>query len=132
MDKILLLGAGKIGGAIVEMLGSSGDYEMTVADHDQSLLDGLHRHDAKRERLEIDDQAALRQVMQGKDAVISALPYYLNVAVATTARDLGVHYFDLTEDVETTRHVEQIADGAETAFMPQSGLAPGFISVVAH
>ncbi len=132
MDRILLLGAGKIGAAIIEMLGSSGDYDVSVADRDQSLLNALHRHDITREVVDIDDIAALRGVMEGKEAVLSALPYYLNVAVATAARDLGLHYFDLTEDVETTRHVSRIADGANTAFMPQCGLAPGFISVVAN
>jgi len=132
LDRILLLGAGKIGAAIIEMLGSSGDYDVSVADRDQSLLNALHRHDITREVVDIDDIAALRGVMEGKEAVLSALPYYLNVAVATAARDLGLHYFDLTEDVETTRHVSRIADGANTAFMPQCGLAPGFISVVAN
>ena len=132
MERILLLGAGKIGAAIVEMLGTSGDYELTVGDHDEGLLAQLNGHDAGRESLDVEDAAALRRVMAGKDAVVSALPYYLNTAVAEAARETGLHYFDLTEDVETTRAVAAIADGAETAFMPQCGLAPGFISIVAN
>ncbi len=132
MERILLLGAGKIGGAIVEMLGASGDYELTVGDVDEGLLAQLHRDGVARELLDVEDAAALKRVMDAKDAVISALPYYLNTAVATAARDVGLHYFDLTEDVETTRAVAAIADGAATAFMPQCGLAPGFISIVAH
>lgn len=132
MDNILLLGAGKIGGAIVELLGACGDYDLTVGDRDDRLLDGLHRDDIQRVILDITDGAALRGVMDGKDAVISALPFYLNEDVASAARDLGLHYFDLTEDVETTRHVQRIAQGANSAFMPQCGLAPGFISIVAH
>ena len=70
--------------------------------------------------------------MAGKDAVISALPFYLNEEVASSAHDLGLHYFDLIEDLETTRHVQRIAQGANSAFMPQCGLAPGFISIAAH
>jgi saccharopine dehydrogenase-like NADP-dependent oxidoreductase len=136
MDNILLLGAGKIGGAIVELLGACGDYALTVGDRDDRLLDGLLRpggpDDIQRVILDISDGAALRGVMDGKDAVISALPFYLNEDVASAARDLGLHYFDLTEDVETTRHVQRIAQGASSAFMPQCGLAPGFISIVAH
>ena len=67
----------------------------------------------------------------GAQAVISGLPYYCNVAVAEAARAAGVHYFDLTEDVEVTRAVRRIADGAAQAFVPQCGLAPGFISIAA-
>src|SRR6185437_9674099 len=42
-----------------------------------------------------------------------------------------IHYFDLTEDVEVTRAVRAIATGATRAFVPQCGLAPGFISIAA-
>ena len=66
------------------------------------------------------------------DAVISSLPYYCNVAVAEAARRAGIHYFDLTEDVEVTRAVRRIAEGAAQAFVPQCGLAPGFISIAAN
>ena len=66
------------------------------------------------------------------DAVISSLPYYCNVAVAEAARRAGIHYFDLTEDVEVTRAVRRISAGAAQAFVPQCGLAPGFISIAAN
>ena len=65
-------------------------------------------------------------------AVVSGLPYYCNVAVAEVARELGLHYFDLTEDVAVTEAVRKIAEGAEQVFAPQCGLAPGFISIAAN
>ena len=43
-----------------------------------------------------------------------------------------MHYFDLTEDVEVTKHIKDLSKGASQAFVPQCGLAPGFISIVAH
>jgi len=43
-----------------------------------------------------------------------------------------VHYFDLTEDVRTTHAIRSLAEGAPQAFMPQCGLAPGFIGIAAH
>jgi saccharopine dehydrogenase-like NADP-dependent oxidoreductase len=52
--------------------------------------------------------------------------------VAKVAREAGIHYFDLTEDVEVTRAVRATAEGAATAFVPQCGLAPGFISIAAN
>ena len=132
MNKIIILGGGKIGAAIVELLGTSGDYDLVVADRDEAMLKTLHRHDIKRHALDVTDKDELRKLMTGGDAVISALPYYLNSGVAELCRDCGLHYFDLTEDVETTRNVRAIADGADKVFMPQCGLAPGFISIVAH
>jgi saccharopine dehydrogenase-like NADP-dependent oxidoreductase len=78
------------------------------------------------------DADALRQAMQGQDAVVNALPYHLATLAATQAREAHCHYFDLTEDVAATKAIKELADGAATAFMPQCGLAPGFIGIVAH
>jgi saccharopine dehydrogenase-like NADP-dependent oxidoreductase len=60
------------------------------------------------------------------------LQYYCNPTVAAAARRANIHYFDLTEDVEVTRSVRRTAEGAASAFVPQCGLAPGFISIAAH
>jgi saccharopine dehydrogenase-like NADP-dependent oxidoreductase len=82
--------------------------------------------------VDIADAVALQSALRGHFAVLSAAPYHLTGHVAQAARAAGVHYFDLTEDVATTRLVKELADGASTAFVPQCGLAPGFISIVAH
>ncbi|HSQ70009.1 MAG TPA: saccharopine dehydrogenase C-terminal domain-containing protein [Steroidobacteraceae bacterium] len=138
MHKVLILGAGKIGALISGLLGESGDYEVHVADVDPNIagavvdahgLDRLRAHgvDAR------DPQALARQLREHPvDAVISSLPYYCNVAVAEAARAAGAHYFDLTEDVAVTRAVRELATGANRAFVPQCGLAPGFVSIAAN
>ena len=59
-------------------------------------------------------------------------PPQLFAEVFAAARQAGAHYFDLTEDVEVTRSVRRIAEGARQAFVPQCGLAPGFISIAAN
>jgi saccharopine dehydrogenase-like NADP-dependent oxidoreductase len=44
---------------------------------------------------------------------------------------LGRSYFDLTEDVATTNFVRSLAEGNRGTFMPQCGLAPGAINIIA-
>ncbi|HLO75140.1 MAG TPA: saccharopine dehydrogenase C-terminal domain-containing protein, partial [Magnetospirillum sp.] len=73
----------------------------------------------------------LRSLLSGHEVVAAALPSQLTVQVAEAARAEGLHYFDLTEDVETARAVRAVGEGAQTVFMPQCGLAPGFVSMVA-
>ena len=51
--------------------------------------------------------------------------------LAEAAAAQGVHYLDLTEDVASTRRVKELALTAKAALIPQCGLAPGFISIVA-
>jgi saccharopine dehydrogenase-like NADP-dependent oxidoreductase len=130
--KLTLVGTGKIGEAIVTLLDETGDYELTLVDQNAERL-GMFRDGGFRTRTcALDDGAALVPLLEGQDAVISACPYHLTPLVAGAAKAAGVHYFDLTEDVESTRAVKRMADGAGTAFVPQCGLAPGFISIAAH
>lgn len=130
--RVTLLGAGHIGQTIARLLATSGDYQLTVVDRQPeplALLDGLPL--ATRVADTADDSVLLA-LLRGQNAVINALPYYLATRVATQAREAGCHYFDLTEDVAATRAIKALAEGASTAFMPQCGLAPGFIGIVAH
>jgi saccharopine dehydrogenase-like NADP-dependent oxidoreductase len=135
MMNIALLGAGHIGRTIAALLGATGDYRVTVLDHDAGALERLATALGDTVAtcvVDSEDARALLGALRGQDAVLNALPYHLAVTVATLAREAGCHYFDLTEDVAATRAIKRLAEGARTAFMPQCGLAPGFVGVVAH
>ncbi|MGV2128893.1 saccharopine dehydrogenase C-terminal domain-containing protein [Agrobacterium vitis] len=133
MKNISIIGAGKIGGAIAHLLAETGDYRVTVADHNAEQLAKLAAHPSVATALvDIADKAALDAHLHGQFAVLSAAPFHLTGAIAESAARSSCHYLDLTEDVATTKKVEALAEGAHTAFIPQCGLAPGFISIVAH
>jgi len=118
---------------ITDLLADSGDYRVTVADHSPEALAGVQEHEQVATlQLDVTDKEALRGALDGKFAVLSAVPFSFTVHVAEAAAAAGVHYFDLTEDVATTRHVEELAETATAVLMPQCGLAPGFVSIVAH
>jgi saccharopine dehydrogenase-like NADP-dependent oxidoreductase len=132
MTRLTLLGAGKIGDAIIHLLSHCGDYELTVADNDPVRLDLIPGGRARKQMLDIRDENAVADLLKGQDVVLSACPYYLTQIIARAALSGGTHYLDLTEDVESTRIVQRLSDGADHAFIPQCGLAPGFISIAAH
>lgn len=138
MHKVLILGAGKIGTLISGLLAESGSYEVHLGDvsaeQAQSVSNAHNLPKLKPFRVDAADAAALAAHLKAHpvDAIISSLPFYCNVGVAEAARNAGAHYFDLTEDVEVTRNVRRIAKDAPQAFVPQCGLAPGFISIAAH
>ena len=132
MEKIVLAGGGKVGEMIVDLLITSGAYEVTLIDADEAALQRIpDRTRLRKTRLDVSDTVALTKLLQGHFAVISACPFYLTTAVARAAAAAGVHYLDLTEDVASTQLVREIAKGAATSFVPQCGLAPGFVSIVA-
>lgn len=133
MRDILLIGAGKIGETIAELLCGSGDYRVTVADRSDLQLQKLpKRTHMKTLVLDVSDEGALTTAMKGRYAVLSAAPYSVTGKIAIAAHKAGVHYLDLTEDVANTRLVKKLAESAKSTFIPQCGLAPGFISIVAN
>lgn len=119
---------------IARLLADTGDFELTVADSRPEALERISKLTGAATALcDATDASQLATTMGDCQSVISALSYHHNPAVAAAALDAGVSYFDLTEDVETTAQVRAIADkaGDGQIFMPQCGLAPGFISIIA-
>jgi saccharopine dehydrogenase-like NADP-dependent oxidoreductase len=131
--RLLILGAGHIGRAVAHLL--------TTADgeprYDVSLAD-KHFEPHVRERfgdrchtVDRDDVESFAHLIDGHQIVINALPFHLGSAIARAAAGRA-HYFDLTEDLDAARVIRSLAEGSPTAFMPQCGLAPGFISIAAY
>lgn len=135
MTKVLLLGAGKIGRAICKFLGHTNDYQITVTDYSEAALEKLSEApNTKTQQLDVTDHSALQKIVAKHDVAISALSYMFNPKVAEACLAGGTSYFDLTEDIATTKAVKKIAKSATKGqiFMPQCGLAPGFTGIVGH
>jgi saccharopine dehydrogenase-like NADP-dependent oxidoreductase len=130
---IALFGAGKIGEAITALLSSSGRYAVKVCDADIANPSKLAKAwpNVSAHTLNLSDSSATRDLLKGCSLVISALPFACNVTVAQAAADCNVHYADLTEDVRVAQAISSLAAKSNSCFMPQCGLAPGFISIAA-
>ncbi len=135
MHRVLLLGAGKIGSAVAKFLSRSAEYDVLAGDIAGDALARLEGLPCVK-TVEIDSRRpdSLAQAMTDRQSVVSALTYTMNPDVARAALQAGLSYFDLTEDVATTRTVACIATEARPGqiFIPQCGLAPGFVSIAAH
>ncbi|GLS24863.1 saccharopine dehydrogenase family protein [Marinibactrum halimedae] len=131
MREVVLMGGGKIGAIITEMLSSSGDYIVTVVDRKSEQLAKFYdKPNVKTAVVDATNKEDLLSVLHGKFAVLSACPYDITKYIAQAAAEAKVHYLDLTEDVACTQLVKELAVNADSAFIPQSGLAPGFITIV--
>ena len=124
MKKIAVLGLGKVGTLAGELLHESG---FTVTGFDAQSASHLP---FETTRIDVSDTGALKSALSGFDGVLSCLPYFLNSDLAKTAHGLGVHYFDLTEDVPTTKTIMALAETSDGLMAPQCGLAPGFVGIV--
>lgn len=138
MHRALVLGAGKIGSLVTCLLAQRGNYEVHIGDVNldapKRLVEDLGLERVTPSILDVRHPDAISTYLSAHpvDAIISSLPYYCNPTVAGLALTHRVHYFDLTEDVEVTNQIRILSATATSAFMPQCGLAPGFISIVTN
>ncbi len=138
MHRVLVVGAGKIGSLIAALLANSGDYQIFLADiHiDASQAKRLKSKTPHLDLVQLDAQngKAVSEFLRKNtmNTIVSSLPYYCNTAIATIAKEFNLNYFDLTEDTRSAGAINELARTVTSAFVPQCGLAPGFISIVAN
>lgn len=85
INQVAVFGLGKVGELVAVLLADSG---FKVVGHDAAPREGL---DFETRPLDVKDAAGVREALRGVDAVVSCLPYHLNVDVAEAAHDTGVH-----------------------------------------
>lgn len=126
LERVAVLGLGKVGQLAAELLDGCG---FSVTGFDARPV--AHPPSLEVRTIDVADAGALGVELGSVDAVLSCLPYHLNIGVAELAHQAGIHYFDLTEDVTTTQRVRELAATSPGLMAPQCGLAPGFVGIVA-
>lgn len=85
--------------------------------------------------LDVRDEGAVRAAFARCDAVMSAIPYYFNFDLARLAVECGVHFCDLggnTAIVERQKALDAAARAAGVSVVPDTGLAPGMVNILAQ
>jgi saccharopine dehydrogenase-like NADP-dependent oxidoreductase len=123
MEKIAVLGLGKVGILVATLLHESG-FEVTGIDN------VAKKQKFKTLKSSVTGYKTLLKILEENDAVVSCLPYHLNENVVKAAYEAGIHYFDLTEDVPTSEYIKKLSKTSKGVMAPQCGLAPGFIAIV--
>ena len=137
--RFLVLGRGAQGSACAfDLLRSAGVTEVRLADLDVSSLPAfLPANDPRLIPVSIDvrDRELMLAEMGKVDAVLSAIPYYFNGELAALAVQAGVHFADLggnTEIVFKQKELDGAAKLKGVTVVPDTGLAPGMINVIAE
>ncbi|MEK6687180.1 MAG: saccharopine dehydrogenase C-terminal domain-containing protein [Gemmatimonadota bacterium] len=137
--KFLVLGAGLQGGACAHnLLQNPGVTLVTLADaHPDQIpvfLTGLGDNRLRPVAIDARDEAAVLATMRGHDAVLCALPYYFNEPMTRLAIEAGCHFADLggnTEIVFEQKAHDQAAQAKGLSVIPDCGLAPGMVNILA-
>jgi lysine 6-dehydrogenase len=137
--RALLIGAGMMGRAIAYDLSRRKELkEIILADRDpkraKKITDWLRDRRVVPRRLDVSARRAVRETMEGCDVAISAVPYFFNLSLAEAAVKSGVHFCDLggnTQIVAAELALSEKAKKADVTLIPDCGLAPGLVNILA-
>lgn len=144
--KFLVLGAGIQGTAVAFDLARAttniDQCAITLADMDlqaaQQAVARIKAYCSESEitavETDVSDASAAEKLMLHHDAVISAVPYRFNADLAAAAVNAKAHFFDLggnNDIVDREFELDALARKNDVLVIPDCGLAPGVVSVIA-
>lgn len=136
--KYTVLGAG--------MMGSAAAYDIARSNPgDEVVLADINLQQAKQSasaigpnvtpiKVDVHQPAEIKSVMKGSAAVISAVSYSVNYQISKAAIHTGVHLCDLggnNDVVQEQLSLDSRARETGIAIIPNCGLAPGLINILA-
>lgn len=132
-----IVGAGTIGTTIYQLLNSTGcGYRISIADQIENHNHLINDDDYCKldiTKLTYDGHCTqFNQFVNGKTLIINALPFHQNINLYTSCFELGVPYFDLSEDDALDKFIDSLKSDKIPFTMPHCGLAPGMSTVVAN
>jgi len=138
--KFLVLGGGKQGSAAAFDLCRRPEVEQVViadeaVDELRPFLRPFLGQKLRARALDARDAGSVSEAMDGVDAVLCALPYYFNLGMTRAAIDTGVHFCDLggnTAIVGQQKELDALAQAAGVSVIPDCGLAPGMVNILAQ
>ena len=138
--KILILGAGRMGlGAAFDLTHNSPVEDVTIADVDieraRAVVATVKSDRLKPVQVDVTNQADVVALMRGHDAAISCVGYYHNLQLAQCAIEARVNFCDLGGNntvVDAELALDAAACAAGINIIPDCGLAPGMVSVLAE
>jgi lysine 6-dehydrogenase len=138
--KAVIFGAGMMGRAIAFDLSLfSGFEEITLGDNDihrrTSAKEFLKDTNVKVIPLNADNIHDVKEQLKAADVAVSALPYRYNLFLARLAIQTKTHLVDLGGNntiVAQERALFSKAKKQGVTIIPDSGLAPGLVSVITH
>ena len=146
--KVFIAGSGGIGSAVAVLLRSVWDERVDIwlgdisEDNLENAQNFIYQSEVywegdQEKKAEIDGKIETIQMLANwqdtlpqMDILLDCLPGRLAPKMAQIAKDHKMHYVNLTEYVQETKEIQEIAKDAETGFALQCGLAPGFVNVV--
>jgi len=131
VKKVVVLGAGRVGGAIIRDLAATGEFEVTAADASPEALarlEGTPR--VVTVQADLSDPAALGRVLERQDLVVGAVPGFMGFETLRRALEAGKDIVDISFFPEDPFELDALAREKGRIALVDCGVAPGCSNLI--
>jgi len=129
--RIIVLGAGLVGKAIIGDLASDKEWEITAADIDQETLEGLKgESEIRTQRADLSNSSTVSKLVKDYDLVINALPGHMGFPALKTVIKSGKTLVDISFFPQDPFELDQLARKKKITAVIDCGLAPGLSNLI--
>jgi saccharopine dehydrogenase-like NADP-dependent oxidoreductase len=129
--KIVVLGAGLVGGPMAADLVAEPGFEVGAADIDPSALARLkHKAPVRTIGADLSDPAAVRNIVKDFDLVLSAVPGFMGFATLRAVLEAGKNTVDISFFPEDPFGLDALAREKGVTAVIDCGVAPGMSNIL--
>ncbi len=131
MKKVAVLGAGLVGAPMAFDLANKGEFEVTVADVSQAAINKFANFsNIKTVVADLADARQLREIIAGRDIVLSAVPGFMGFQTLKTIIEAGKDVVDISFFPEDMFELDGLARKNGVIAIADIGVAPGMSNVL--
>jgi saccharopine dehydrogenase-like NADP-dependent oxidoreductase len=124
--KTVILGAGRVGGAIAVDLARGGEFQVLVADRTEKALAPLEGVSGiKTAVADLSAADRVRALVEDQDIVVGAVPGAMGFGVVRTALEVGKPVVDISFFPEDPYDLDEVARRQKVPCLVDFGVAPG-------
>jgi lysine 6-dehydrogenase len=129
--RVVVLGGGRVGGAMALDLARGGAFDVRVADASQEVLDALAAADLDTVRADLSRPEEIRRVVADADLVVGSVPGFLGFAALRAVLEAGKDVVDISFFPEDPFELDALARERGRIAIVDCGVAPGIPNLVA-
>jgi len=128
---VVVLGAGRVGGAIAADLAKDRSLRVRVIDRDpRSVESARQRHGVAGERIDVAEAGAVARAVADADLVVSAVPGFLGYRTLRAVIEAGKNVVDIAFFPEDPFDLDALAKAHDVTALVDCGVAPGMSNLL--
>jgi len=125
--KVVVLGCGRVGQAMVKDLAGEVDWEVTAVDAFGSAFVGLEGlANVRTQKADLGDPEVVADVVAGHDLAVGAVPGPMGYATLRSVIEAGINVVDISFFEEDPSDLDELARVRGVTAVMDCGVAPGF------